>query len=97
MGKEGRRYMDNDKQNMIIYNSPDGKTSVALNAKDGNVWMNQNQIAELFDTSIPNISIHISNILNDKELENVSVIKNYLTTAEDFSVVQVNMCKKCTC
>ena len=45
--------------------------------------MNQNQIAELFDTSIPNISIHISNILNDKELEEKSVVKNYLTTASD--------------
>jgi hypothetical protein len=43
--------MDNDKQNIIIYNSADGKASVSLYAKDGMVWMNQNQLAELFDTS----------------------------------------------
>jgi len=70
-------------QNIIIYNSPDGGVSVALYAKDGNVWMNQNQLAELFDTSKQNISQHIKNILEDKELQENSVVKNYLTTADD--------------
>ena len=74
---------DNKKQNIIIYNTADGKASVSLYAKDGQVWMNQNQLAELFDTSVPNISIHISNILKDKELQANSVIKEYLTTAAD--------------
>jgi hypothetical protein len=45
--------------------------------------MNQNQLAELFATSVPNISMHISNILEDGELEQHSVIKDYLTTAAD--------------
>ncbi len=45
--------------------------------------MNQNQIAELFDTSVPNISMHIANILEENELEPNSVIKEYLTTAAD--------------
>ena len=72
-----------DRQNIIIYNSPDGKASVLLYAKDGTVWMSQKQIAELFATSVPNISIHISNILEEKELDAVSVVKDYLTTAED--------------
>ena len=45
--------------------------------------MNQSQLAELFDTSIPNISMHISNILKDRELVRDSVIKKYLTTATD--------------
>jgi hypothetical protein len=72
-----------DEPNMIIYNSPDGKTSVALYAKDGNVWMNQNQLSELFATSVPNVSMHISNILNEGELEKDSVIKDFLTTATD--------------
>lgn len=47
------------------------------------VWMNQNQIAELFDTSVPNISTHISNILKEGELDLNSVVKYYLTTAAD--------------
>jgi hypothetical protein len=71
------------KQNIIIYNAPDGKTSVALYAKDGDVWMNQNQLSKLFDTSIPNVSMHISNILKEGELKENSVVKDYLTTATD--------------
>ena len=70
-------------QDIIIYNTDDGKASVSLMTKDGNVWMNQNQLAELFDTSKQNISLHIINILEDKELEQNSVVKDYLTTASD--------------
>lgn len=70
-------------QNIIIYNTADGKAKVALYAKDGNIWMNQSQLAELFATSVPNISMHISNILKEGELEQNSVIKDYLTTASD--------------
>ena len=72
-----------EQKNIIIYNTDDGKAKVVLYAKDGNVWMSQSQIAELFDTSVPNISMHISNILEDSELSENSVIKNYLTTAAD--------------
>lgn len=68
---------------IIIYNTDDGKANVKLFSKDGVVWMNQQQIALLFDTSIPNISMHISNILQDKELDEKSVVKDYLTTASD--------------
>ena len=70
-------------QNIIIYKTADGKASVSLYAKDGNIWMNQNQLAELFATSVPNISMHISKILKEGELEQNSVIKDYLTTASD--------------
>jgi hypothetical protein len=47
------------------------------------VWMNQNQLSQLFGTSVANISTHISNILKDKELDDNSVVKDYLTTAAD--------------
>ena len=72
-----------EEKNIIIYNTQDGKASVSLLTRDGSVWMNQNQLAELFDTSVPNISMHISNILKEKELQANSVIKDYLTTATD--------------
>jgi len=74
---------DQSKKNIIIYNTIDGKASVSLYAKDGKIWMNQSQLAELFDTSVPNISMHISNILKEGELDTNSVIKDYLTTAAD--------------
>jgi len=78
-----------EKTTIIIYNTADGKAAVSLFAKDGSVWMNQNQLAELFDTSVPNISMHISNILKDNELDANSVIKDYLTTATDGKNYQV--------
>jgi hypothetical protein len=72
-----------EQNNIIIYNTDDGKTSVSLLAKDGNVWLNQQLMAELFDTSKQNISLHIINILKDNELDENSVVKDYLTTASD--------------
>jgi hypothetical protein len=75
--------MNNPSQNIIIYNTVDGQTSVSLLAKNGTVWMNQMQIAELFASSKQNISLHIQNILEEKELDQNSVVKEYLTTASD--------------
>ena len=72
-----------EQQNIIIYRTVDGRSSVALYAKDGKIWLNQQQMAELFATSKPNISMHISNILKEKELTEISVVKNFLTTAAD--------------
>ena len=70
-------------QNIIIYRTADGQASVALFAKDGKIWLNQQQMAELFATSKQLISHHIINILKEKELEEISVVKQYLTTAAD--------------
>ena len=70
-------------QDIIIYKTVDDKVKIALYAKDGSIWLNQNQLANLFDTSKQSISYHIINILNDNELDERSVVKNYLTTASD--------------
>ena len=76
---------------IIIYNTDDGKVSVSLMTKDGTVWLNQQLMAELFDSSVPNISMHISNILKDRELNLNSVVKDYLTTAADGKNTNLNM------
>ncbi len=62
-----------------------GSISIDVNVSiDGEtVWLNQRQIAILFDTSIPNINMHINNILNEKELNKISAIKDFLITASD--------------
>lgn len=70
-------------QELILYTSTDGDSKVTLLARDGSVWLNQMQIAELFNTSIPNVNYHINNILKDTELDANSVIKDYLITASD--------------
>lgn len=68
---------------IIIYNTADGKSTVSLLTKDGTAWMSQARIAELFATSKQNISLHIQNIFEEGELEQNSVVKEYLTTATD--------------
>ena len=68
--------MEENKSDIIIYNTADGKASVSLYAKDGTVWMNQNQLAELFATSKQNVGQHIANVLKEGELNASSVVKN---------------------
>ena len=75
--------MKDDQQDIIIYRTADGRASVALYAKDGKIWLNQQQMAELFATSKQLISHHIANILKERELNEFSVVKQYLTTAAD--------------
>jgi len=68
---------------IIIYNTEDGETKIDLKLSDETVWLNQMEIAELFQTTKNNISLHIKNIFADGELEKNSVVKEYLTTASD--------------
>jgi len=65
-----------------MHNTPDGKSNIALYAKDGSVWLNQQQLAVLFSTSKQNITQYISCILKDNELGANSVLKNYTTAAD---------------
>ena len=66
---------------IILYTSEDGKSRIKLYERDGLIWLNQLQMAELFATSKQNINLHISKILIDKELDANSGVKEYLTTA----------------
>ncbi|MBQ7555352.1 virulence RhuM family protein [bacterium] len=67
---------------IILYTTDDGNTQVSLMSRDGRIWLNQKQIAELFAVSKPNISMLISKIFSENELDE-SVVKYYLTTAPD--------------
>ena len=80
--------------NIIIYNTDDWKSSVSLYSKNWDVWMNQNQIAELFDTSKQNISLHIINIEKEWELSQETVVKDYLTTASDWKKWEILLADK---
>lgn len=78
---------------LIIYNTDDGKADVKLYSRDGVIWMNQQQMALLFDTSKQLVSHHIANILQDKELEEKSVVKDYLTTAPEITLSRADSSK----
>lgn len=72
-----------NEQNLIIYKTADGQANIALYARDGDVWLSQAQMAELFATSKQNVSSHIINVLEENELHENSVVKDFFTTAAD--------------
>ena len=75
MSKEGN-------SEVIIYNTEDGKAKINLKLENGTVWLNQFQIAELFQTTKQNISKHIKAIFNDSELSEKVVVNYQLTTTK---------------
>ena len=74
--------MENSSE-IIFYTSPTGDTKIEVFFKSETVWLTQKKMAELFDVSIPNINIHLKSIFDSGELNQNSVIKEFLTTARD--------------
>jgi hypothetical protein len=68
---------------IILYQTEDGKSYIQVRLEGGTVWLPQRLIAELFQTTIANINIHIHNIFVEGELSEAEVIKEYLITALD--------------
>lgn len=66
---------------LILYTSEDGRSRIQLRADGQTVWLTQAEMAELFDVSTDNISLHLKNIFSDNELEPER-------TTEESSVVQ---------
>jgi hypothetical protein len=63
---------------IILYQTEDGSTRIECRFKDETLWLTQLQIAELFQTSIPNINLHLKGIYEEGELTEQATIKNYL-------------------
>lgn len=82
--------------NIILYTTRDKKIRVELYELGDSLYLNQESLAKLFlkkpcfDTSKQNISLHIKNILEEVELQEISVVKEYLTTASDKKQYNVN-------
>ena len=70
----------------LVYNTPEGAASVNAIVKDETIWLTQKAMAELFDCSTDNISLHLKNIYGEEEL-------SLCATTEDFSVVQQEGCR----
>jgi len=82
------------KNNMIIYASKDGKIKVDVSLENNNIWLSQEFMANLYETSKQNISYHLNNIFKEEELNKFSVVKNFLTTASDgkqYDVLHYNL------
>ena len=68
---------------LILYTTEDGRSQIKLRAKGQTVWLTQLEMSELFDATKQNISLHLKNVFKDGELDEVSVVKDSLTTAAD--------------
>ena len=66
---------------VVLYEAPDGQISLAVRLEHETVWLNQAQMAKLFDKNVRTISEHIRNIFMEKELDGSSVIRNFQITA----------------
>ena len=71
--------MSND---MIIYNTEDGRSKISLKLENGTVWLSQLEIAELFETTKQNVSKHIKAIFEDGELLEKVVVNYQLITTQ---------------
>jgi len=68
---------------IAFYQSPDGLVNIEVLYAEENIWLTQKKMAELFDTTVPNVNMHLKNIFEKKELGENSVIKDFLITAAD--------------
>ena len=73
----------NENSNIIIYQSENGKTHVEVKLEENTVWLTQQQMCDLYQTSKSNVSEHIKHIFEDGELNENSVVRKFRTTASD--------------
>ena len=72
-----------NKSGILFYQAEDGKSRIQVRLEDNTVWLSQMQMAELFQTSKQNISLHINNIFEEQELSGAATVKEYLTVQNE--------------
>lgn len=79
------RFMDKELQKgeIIIYTSEDGSVSLDTKLENDTIWLTQDMMAKLFDTTTQNITMHIKNIYDEKELNMNSTCKNFLQVRKE--------------
>ncbi|MDD2693417.1 MAG: RhuM family protein [Candidatus Gracilibacteria bacterium] len=81
--------MNNENNNIIIYQRKNGEIQIQMDQKSDTVWARQEQIAELFDIDRTVVNKHIRNVLNTDELDPDGVCVKFAHTAEDGKTYQV--------
>ncbi|MEK7172528.1 MAG: RhuM family protein, partial [Patescibacteria group bacterium] len=74
---------DNQKSQIIIYKAEDGQTKVEVRFENETVWLTQNALAELFQTTKQNIGQHIKNIIEEGELLENSTVKKFFIVQKE--------------
>ena len=68
---------------IILYQTEDGRNRIEVRLENETVWLTQQLMAELFKTTVPNISMHVRNIYADGELTSEATLKKFLTVRRD--------------
>ena len=74
---------DINNSNVVVYCSDDNTLQLAVQISDETVWLTQQQMVALFDTTKPNVSMHIKNVYNEGELEEAATVKDFLTVQKE--------------
>ena len=78
------------KGQFLVYPSEDGRVKIEVRLENGTVWLTQQHMADLFQTSKQNVGQHLKNIFEEGELAEDSVVKNFFTTAADGKEYRTN-------
>jgi hypothetical protein len=76
---------NNQKSQIVIYKAENGQIKIDVRFENETVWLTQNALAELFQTTKNNISLHVKNIFKEGELFKSATVKNYLTVQKEGS------------
>src|SRR2546422_9621324 len=71
------------KGQFLVYSAEDGRVKIEVRLENETVWLTQQHMADLFQTSKQNVGQHLKNIFEEGELAENSVVKNFFTTATD--------------
>ena len=71
------------KSELVLYQTDDGGTRLEVRMEGETVWLTQGQMAELFQTSVPNVSMHIRNVFQEGELQRPATVKEFLTVQRE--------------
>ena len=75
--------MEENKSQIVIYQTENGETKLDVRFQDETVWLTQKLMAELFQTSVSNINMHLKNIFEEGELEENRTIKEFLIVQQE--------------
>ena len=78
-----KKLPEKNNSQIIIYQTEGGQTKIEVRLENETVWLTQRLMAELFQTTIPNINLHLKNIYKEKELKEFSTIKDFLIVQKE--------------
>jgi len=75
--------MNTPRSEILIYQNPNGNIKIDVRLEEETVWLTQKLMAELFQTTVPNINMHLKSIYEEGELEEKATIKDFLIVQKE--------------